>query len=46
MKSGQGAGLVVTDNGERLLTNELPPADSGQAGARLIQNWAAELAGR
>jgi len=46
VKSGQGAGLVVTDNGERLLTNELPPVDSGKAGARLIQNWAAELAGR
>jgi hypothetical protein len=46
VKSGQGAGLVVADNGQRLLTNELPPADSGKSGARLIQNWSGELAGR
>ena len=38
--------MAVADNGERLLTNELPPVDSGKAGARLIQNWAGELAGR
>jgi Tol biopolymer transport system component len=38
-RSGQGANLVVTDNGERMLANELPPVDPAKAGARLIQNW-------
>ena len=46
LKSGQGAGLVVTDEGQRILTNELPQADPGKSGARLIQNWSVGVGGR
>ena len=45
-KSGQGAGFLVTDKGQRILTNELPQADPSQSGARLIQNWSTALAVR
>ncbi|MDB4324706.1 serine/threonine-protein kinase [bacterium] len=43
VKSGGANGIVVTDNGQRILTNELPPADPNKAGARLIQNWATSV---
>jgi len=29
----------VSADGQRILTNELPPADQSKIGARLIQNW-------
>ena len=29
----------VSKDGQRILTNELPPADQSKIGARLIQNW-------
>ena len=38
------ASYAVSEDGQRILTNELPPADQSNAGARLIQNWPAELA--
>ena len=38
-KSGTGSRLVVSDQGQRILCNELPPADPSMSGARLIQNW-------
>ena len=41
IRAGQGAGIMVTDNGQRILINELPPVDPTNAGARLIQNWSA-----
>ena len=44
VKSGFGEAMVVTDGGQRLLINELPPTDPSKAGARLIQNWSAALA--
>ena len=44
LKSGTGASLVVTDKGQRILCNELPPADPSKSGARLIQNWSTALA--
>jgi len=34
---------TVSKDGQRILTNELPPADQGKVGARLIQNWTAAL---
>jgi len=46
VKSGGGSALVVTDNGQRILCNELPPADPSKSGARLIQNWSKVLATR
>ncbi len=46
IKSSQGAGIVVTDNGQRILINELPPVDPTNAGARLIQNWSAGVGGQ
>jgi len=45
-KAGQGAGFLVTDKGQRILTNELPQADPGQSGARLIQHWSTAVAAR
>jgi Tol biopolymer transport system component len=45
-KSGGGSALVVTDKGQRILCNELPPTDPSKSGARLIQNWSMALAGR
>jgi Tol biopolymer transport system component len=45
-KSGQGAGMAVTENGQRLLVNELPPVDPAKSGARMIQSWSAGLTGR
>ena len=46
IKAGQGAGIVVTDNGQRILINELPPVDPANAGARLIQNWSEGVGGQ
>jgi Tol biopolymer transport system component len=46
LKSGIAANLAVTDKGQRILTNELPPADPSMSGARLIQNWSTALAAR
>jgi Tol biopolymer transport system component len=46
VKSGAGSRLVITDRGQRILCNELPPADSSRSGARLIQNWSTALAPR
>jgi len=43
IKSGVSAGFVVTDSGQRILLNELPPADPSKSGARLIQNWSTSL---
>lgn len=34
---------TVSNDGERFLTNELPPTDPRNVGARLIQNWPAAL---
>ena len=33
----------VTKDGQRILTNEFPPADPSKIGARLIQNWPGAL---
>ena len=41
-----GDGIVVTDNGQRILINDLLPVDPANAGARLIQNWSEGVAGR
>jgi Tol biopolymer transport system component len=38
------ADYAIDRDGQRILTNELPPADQSNAGARLIQNWPAVLA--
>jgi Tol biopolymer transport system component len=38
------ANYAVSENGQRILTNELPPADQSKVGARLIQNWTRALA--
>ena len=43
VKSGVGSSLVITDKGQRILCNELPPADPSKLGARLIQNWSSTL---
>ena len=32
-------GFSVSADGQRILTNEMPPADQSKIGARLIQNW-------
>jgi dipeptidyl aminopeptidase/acylaminoacyl peptidase len=45
VKSNQGNIYAVSQDGQRILTNELPPADPTKAGARLIQGWS-ELASR
>jgi Tol biopolymer transport system component len=37
------ADYAVSEDGQRFLTNELPPADPSKIGARLIQNWTAAL---
>jgi Tol biopolymer transport system component len=37
------ADYAVSKDGQRILTNELPPADPSKVGARLIQNWTAAL---
>ena len=34
----------VSKVGQRILTNEFPPADQSKIGARLIQNWPRVLA--
>ena len=46
IRAGQGGGIVATDNGQRILINELPPVDPANAGARLIQNWSQAVGGR
>jgi Tol biopolymer transport system component len=46
IRVGQGAGIAVTDNGQRILINELPPVDPANAGARLILNWSAGVGGQ
>ncbi len=33
----------VREDGQRILTNELPPTDQSKIGARLIQNWMSAL---
>ena len=33
----------VSEDGQRILTNELPPTDQSKIGARLIQNWMSAL---
>jgi hypothetical protein len=38
------ANYAVSGDGQRILTNELPPAGPGKVGARLIQSWTASLA--
>jgi Tol biopolymer transport system component len=38
------ADYAVSEDGQRILTNELPPADPSKVGARLIQNWTQALA--
>jgi hypothetical protein len=45
VKSNQGNIYAVSQDGQRILTNELPPADPANAGARLIQGWS-KLANR
>jgi eukaryotic-like serine/threonine-protein kinase len=37
------AEYAVSPDGQRILTNELPPADQSMIGARLIQNWTSAL---
>jgi Tol biopolymer transport system component/tRNA A-37 threonylcarbamoyl transferase component Bud32 len=37
------ADFAVSPDGQRILTNELPPADLSMIGARLIQNWMSAL---
>lgn len=37
------ADYAISEDGQRILTNELPPADPSKLGARLIQNWTAAL---
>ena len=34
-----GADYSISEDGQRILTNELPAADPSKIGARLIQNW-------
>ncbi|MCH7548037.1 MAG: protein kinase [Candidatus Krumholzibacteriota bacterium] len=43
LKASQSVGYRVKDDGQRFLTNELPPFDPSKIGARLIQNWIATL---
>jgi Tol biopolymer transport system component len=38
------ADYAIAEDGQRILTNELPPTGPGKVGARLIQNWTAALA--
>jgi hypothetical protein len=42
-KASTGARFVVSQDGQRFLTNDRPPVDPGKIGARLIQNWTALL---
>jgi len=35
--------FVVNNDGQRILTNELPPTEQDMVGARLIQNWVSAL---
>jgi hypothetical protein len=37
------ADYSISQDGQRILTNELPPADQSKVGALLIQNWSAAL---
>jgi eukaryotic-like serine/threonine-protein kinase len=37
------ADYSVSNDGQRILTNELPPADQSRIGARLILNWTSAL---
>jgi len=43
MKSSVSTAYAVSNDGQRILTNELPPSDRSKIGARLIQNWTAAL---
>jgi Tol biopolymer transport system component len=43
MKSGVANAYAVSSDGQRILTNELPPSDRSKIGARLIQNWTVAL---
>ncbi len=43
IKSNLEGRLVTADNGQRILSNELPPTDPSNSGARLIQNWSTKL---
>jgi hypothetical protein len=41
--TSSNADYAVSEDGQRILTNELPPVDPSKIGARLIQNWTAAL---
>jgi hypothetical protein len=43
MKGSVSAAYTVSNDGQRILTNELPPVDPSKVGARLVQNWTAAL---
>jgi Tol biopolymer transport system component len=43
MKGSVATGYAVSKDGQRFLTNELPPVDPSKVGARLVQNWSAAL---
>jgi Tol biopolymer transport system component/tRNA A-37 threonylcarbamoyl transferase component Bud32 len=43
MKGSVTSAYAVSNDGQRFLTNELPPFDPSKIGARLIQNWTATL---
>ncbi|MGD8413568.1 MAG: hypothetical protein PVF33_05020, partial [Candidatus Latescibacterota bacterium] len=43
LKSTVSTNYAVSNDGQRILTNELPPVDPSKIGARLIQNWTAAL---
>jgi Tol biopolymer transport system component len=45
-KSGGGSTLVIKDRGQRILCNEIPPADLSKSGAQLIQHWSTALTAR
>ena len=38
-KGSVSVSFAVSNDGQRILTNELPPADPNKVGARLVQNW-------
>ncbi len=35
--------FTMSNDGQRILANELPPTDPSKVGARLIQNWVTKL---
>jgi hypothetical protein len=37
------AAFAVSEDGQRILTNELPPVDPRNLGASLVQNWTTQL---